>query len=380
MIRVDLQTTLVERTPELTAVLPEKAGDFRLGRYRLTQGRQAGCELIIVDFGGGRVAFCPTRGMSICKAELDSVPCRWNSPVHGPIHPSLVPLDEPSGIGWLDGFDELLVRCGLQSFGAPDFDSTGRLRFPLHGRIGNIPAENLQIDLDAQNSTLVLIAEVFETRFLVTNLRLRIEYRLKYDHPRIAVRDCVTNLSSKASAMQLLYHINFGLPLLGDGARLLLPAHQIVARDTHAARGLNSWNSYLAPTTGYAEQVYFVQPITDDKGWSHAVLLSPNESSAARVSYQTDTLPFFTQWKNTAAVEDGYVTGLEPATGFPNPHSFEQQHGRVVSLLSGESRQFEVAIEATQQSSRIAQWANEILAIQGELPPTLLASHPHLCR
>ena len=48
----------------------------------------------------------------------------WKSPVHGPVHPNFVPLNEPSGLGWLDGFDELFVRCGLESNGAPDFDDT----------------------------------------------------------------------------------------------------------------------------------------------------------------------------------------------------------------------------------------------------------------
>ena len=39
------------------------------------------------------------------------------------MHPRWVPLSEPSGIGWLDGFDELVARCGLFSHGAPDFDA-----------------------------------------------------------------------------------------------------------------------------------------------------------------------------------------------------------------------------------------------------------------
>ena len=46
---------------------------------------------------------------------------------------------EPSGLGWLDGFDELLVRCGLESNGAPEFNPNGSLRYPLHGKIANMP-------------------------------------------------------------------------------------------------------------------------------------------------------------------------------------------------------------------------------------------------
>ena len=49
----------------------------------------------------------------------------------------------------------------------------------------------------------------------------------------------------------------------------------------------------------------------------------------------TRPLPCFTVWKNTAAVEDGYVTGLEPAINFPNFKSFERQQGRVKVLPAG---------------------------------------------
>ena len=47
-----------------------------------------------------------------------------------PVHPAFVPIAEPSGVGWLSGFDELMCRCGLESNGAPDFDERGQLAFP----------------------------------------------------------------------------------------------------------------------------------------------------------------------------------------------------------------------------------------------------------
>ena len=33
---------------------------------------------------------------------------------------------DPGGLGWLEGFDELFVRCGLDSNGPPLFDAQGR--------------------------------------------------------------------------------------------------------------------------------------------------------------------------------------------------------------------------------------------------------------
>ena len=61
-------------------------------------------------------------------------------------------------------------------------------------------------------------------------------------------------------------------------------------------------------------------------------------------------LPCFTLWKNTAAEADGYVTGLEPGTNFPNLRSFERTQGRLQTLAPGATRRmsFEVAIHVGQ--------------------------------
>ncbi|MEO1973598.1 MAG: DUF4432 family protein, partial [Pirellulaceae bacterium] len=43
-------------------------------------------------------------------------------------------------------------------------------------------------------------------------------------------------------------------------------------------------------------------------------------------------LPCFTVWKNTTSITDGYVTGIEPGTNFPNPRSYEGENDRFVRL------------------------------------------------
>src|SRR5262245_1769614 len=94
--------------------------------------------VVAVEINNGKLQLdvLPTRGMGIWRVlplgdkELPTI--GWKSPVRGPVHPAFVELGEPSGLGWLDGFDEFFVRCGLESNGAPDFDAkTGRLTHPL---------------------------------------------------------------------------------------------------------------------------------------------------------------------------------------------------------------------------------------------------------
>ena len=53
---------------------------------------------------------------------------------------------------------------------------------------------------------------------------------------------------------------------------------------------------------------------------------------AVVLRFHKDQLPCFTLWKNTAGRRDGYVTGLEPATNYPNPRPFEKARNRIVTL------------------------------------------------
>lgn len=352
-------------------------GSFEIARLQLTDGASQGVELWVVDTGRVRAAICPTRGMSLWKAHIDGDALGWNSPVRGPIHPSLVPVSEPSGIGWLDGFDELLVRCGLRSFGPPEFGPSGGLQFPLHGRIANLPARNVQFEIDVDQSLLHVTGEVHETRFLQYNLHLNVRYSFAIDQPKITIHDTVTNAGTAPATMQLLYHVNLGAPFLQAGSKLHINADRMVARNLHSAKDLANWPTYLAPTVGFAEQVYFSASRGDASGWAKCLLATPDSKRGVALHYRTDTLPYFSQWKNTVADQDGYVTGLEPGTGFPNPRSFEEAKGRLVELQGGESREFRLAIERVGSADQIAAVKNEIAA--GGDPPTTAVSDPEWC-
>ncbi len=357
-----------------------EAGDFQLQRFRLNDGQRAGVELLVVNSGSVRAAICPTRGMSLWKAHIEGLDYAWHSPVPGPVHPQYVALDEPNGIGWLDGFDELLVRCGMRSCGAPDFDSAQRLAFPLHGRVGNLPAQDLRVRLDQKRSQLHVTADVYETRFLQYSLRLRVQYTFTIGKPVIEIHDQVTNLGGSATSIQMLYHINLGRPLLAAGAKLDISAKQAVARDARAAEDLQGALSYLAPTAGYSEQVYFSAPAACADGWAKALLTSADQKHGFAVHYKPETLPYFSQWKNTVAEADGYVTGLEPATGFPNPRSFEESQGRTVELAAGESREFQLQLEGICQPKRLAQLQQELLSARDGQPIALQAVRPDWCQ
>lgn len=321
-------------------------GTSQLG-FELTQfdnGRSNGVKQLKLRCGTKTLDIIPTRGMGLRQAENHGVRFGWDSPILGPVHPNWVPLAEPSGLGWLEGFDELMARCGLSSNGAPDFGESGQVLWPLHGRIANLPATEVTVDIDEQAERITARGIVSESRFHFYNWQLTTEISLRMDSDEIEVTDRVTNLSDRYCTFQMLYHNNFGMPVLAAGSRLHAPARRVVPRNQHAAQSISRWNEYQAPDPDFAEEVYFLDLASDEDDQSFVLLTNLDESLGASVRYRTANLPCFTLWKNTVGSADGYVTGLEPGTNFPNPRSFEEQQGRVVGVEPGQSVDFEFAI------------------------------------
>jgi galactose mutarotase-like enzyme len=349
---------------------PEQVGGSARGysvvKRRLYGGRRDGVDVIEVNNGRLSFVIVPTRGMSLWRASCGDLQLGWKSPVKGPVHPSFVPLWEGSGIGWLGGFDELMVRCGLENNGGPVFAANGALQHPLHGRIGNIPADKVEVTIDGDAGEIVVTGVVDEARMFSQKLRLTATIRTKIGTTELTVSDEIENLSAEPGELELLYHTNFGVPLLGPGAKVSVPARRVVPRESRAMANLPEWNVYGPETEGLGEACFFFDLLADASGRTRATLRSADGTKGVSVKFNTKQLPYFTVWKQRQCVPDGYVTGLEPSINFPNEKTFEKAKGRVAVLKSGEKRHFEVSIEAHPDAASLAAAEKEIAAIQGE--------------
>jgi hypothetical protein len=82
------------------------------------------------------------------------------------------------------------------------------------------------------------------------------------------------------------------------------------------------------------------------------------------VRFNHNELPCFTVWKNTGALEDGYVAGLEPATNYPNFKGFERQQGRVRTLPPGGRWESRWSLEVADTPASVSSLLTEVARLQ----------------
>ena len=360
------------------------ASQWSVTREILNGGKQEGVELLTLDNGKLKITVIPTRGMGILDVKMDGVRLGWNSPVKEVVHPSHIDLESRGGLGWLEGFNEWMVRCGLEFAGHPGTDqfinNTGdpsTLNLTLHGKIQNIPASDYKIVVDPEPPHRIRIrGTVYESFFYGPKLKLVTEVSTIPGSDNFQISDQLTNEGSSDQEFQLIYHGNYGSSILEEGATVYAPASSVTPMNENAAKYIDSWQTYLGPTKGFTEQVYLLEPLGDGNSSTRALLVNKDADRATSVRWNVSELPYLTVWKNTAAEEDGYVTGIEPATGFPFNRLVERKYGRVPKLSAGETRSFTLDFGIHIGNDQVGELINEATDRQSSTPLQVIKEPP----
>ena len=338
-------------------------------KQTLRGGKQEGVELIVIDNGKLVITVVPTRGMGLLSVTGGDVRLGWDSPVKEVVHPRHVNLQSRGGLGWLEGFNEFLCRCGLESNGHPGTDmfvnnvgDEATMELTLHGKIANIPASEVEVVIDRQAPHRIRVrGRVDERMFYGPKLELWTEVSTEPGSTAFRVSDVVTNRGAAEQEFQMLYHANFGPPLLGEGSTFVGAIERVVPFNAHAAKGRETFARYAGPELGFVEQVY---PLAGADGRTTAMLQNKAKDRAVSVAFPTKELPYLTLWKNTNATEEGYVTGIEPGTNFPYNRRIEREHGRVPKLAAGEARSFTVDFAVHVGAEQVGEVARRITEVQ----------------
>jgi hypothetical protein len=142
----------------------------------------------------------------------------------------------------------------------------------------------------------------------------------------------------------------------------------------YAADGLSDWNLMPAPTKDFDEMVFNIRPISDAKGFSYALLHNESASCGIEVSYQTDSLPVLTVWKNTDTLEQGYVVGIEPGTSFAYNRAYQRDLGLVPTIDAGESKRFVVRFGLFTDEMQVKTGVHNIAQLQSTQTTQVLST------
>lgn len=342
---------------------------FSVEKRRLHGGKQLGVEVLIVNNGELTITLIPTRGMGILNVKRQGKRILgWDSPVKEVVNPAFIDLESRNGLGWLDGFNEMLVRCGYEWTGHPGVDDNGQL-LSLHGRVQNTPASSVKVTIDdAAPHKITIEGEVSERTFKKAELVTLTKLEVTPGANSFSLHDTLTNKADYDDEYQIIYHSNFGRPILEQGAKITAAASEISPFNDYAKAGLQEWQTYLAPTKSFDEMVFNLKPIGDAQGNSLAVLHNQAGDSGVALGYNVTQLPVLTLWKNTDTEQQGYVTGIEPGTSYAYNTKYQRPLGLVPTIKAGESKHFDLTYTVLRTSKEVSQALSKVADIQGKTP------------
>ena len=259
----------------------------------------------------------------------------------------------------------MMVRCGFEWTGHP-VTADGMI-YTLHGRAGNTPASKVEIEIaDKAPFEITVRGLLKENTFKKARLETWTELRYVPGSQSWTIHDTLTNASDYPHDYQIIYHSNFGQPILEQGARFIAPLKSISPFNDYAKKGLTDWQTYAGPTKGFDEMVFNMVPLADAQGKTVAGVVNKAGDKGASIEFDTHQLPLLTLWKNTDTLKQGYVTGIEPGTNYAYPVTIERKQGRVKQLQPGQSTVFELKYSLLPDAKAVQQLEQRVKTLQGE--------------
>lgn len=337
--------------------------EFSVSQKVLHGGKQEGVRVIDINNGVMQVRLIPTRGMGIARVKSGDIVLGWDSPVKEIVNPAYIDLESRNGLGWLDGFNEMMVRCGYEWTGHPGKD--GDYLLSLHGRAGNTPASKVIVNIEEKAPyTISVKGVVYEKTFKFNDYQTWTEFLVVPGKKSFSIHDELTNLSDYDNEYQIIYHSNFGRPLLGKDARFEAPVQEVSPFNNYAAKQMATWNAYAGPLKGYNETVYNIKPYSNADNESIAILRNAAADKGVSVQFNTSQLPVLTMWKNTDTDKQGYVTGIEPGTSYAYNRKYQRKLGLVPTIKAKENKKFDLTYTILDSAKAVRKAQAEVKAIQ----------------
>ena len=314
-------------------------------KITLEEGLEKGTEIIQVGTGAGLSFWVsPSKCMDIVHAEYCGSALSWSG-VNGVVHPAHY---NERGIGWLDSYSSgLLTTCGFANAGL-NCEEDG-VEYGLHGRAHNIPATGVStrtfwVDDECH---LEVSGSVCETVMFGHNITLTRVISAVMGRNKIEVFDKIENTTRRSTPLMLVYHCNFGFPLLAEKTSIEMPSESYEPRVNGIGPVPLTWQ---APDKDYVEKVYYHRQLVTEEGIATARVTNPEFPIGAghcgvqlEMCWDTKNLPELVEWYMPG---DGtHALGIEPANCELAGRATERAKGAVVELEPGETKDYRLSFE-----------------------------------
>ncbi|MDL2403525.1 DUF4432 family protein [Rhizobium mayense] len=301
-------------------------GDLRqlasVRRIVLDDGPERGVQALAFSTGGGLDfwVLCD-RSFDIGPMWWRGTPVAWQSPA-GFANSTLYNPDDEGGTGFERLFSGFLVTCGLDNTRQP---IDGK---PLHGRLPFTPGRLVAHGEDWHASDPVLFCEGEVTQFRLNGERLRLFRRIEapIGGARVRIVDRVQNIGGREEEVFLLYHTNFGFPVVAPGATVSWQNGYLLGPISNAGDHAERSIQCLKAPPGVNPSVRLRRP--PDGRWA---------GLEATVDWDPATLPYLQVWTDFGS--NNWVIGIEPVSTARNDNGTS---GAGTRLSPSESRTFRV--------------------------------------
>ncbi|MCG8482042.1 MAG: aldose 1-epimerase family protein [Clostridia bacterium] len=329
--------------------LSEKFGDIRqiasIERMQIIDSSGGMNHIIQVRNATGlRFEINISRGFDIGLCEIQGIPVSWVSST-GRVSPFFY---DKEAKGWHIGFEGgLLTTCGLQQAGKPSIDESEY--YGQHGKISYIPATLLQAEILWRHDECQLVCkgQIIETKACGEKLVLERTITTYLDKNRIDISDRVENHQFVRQPHMILYHLNFGYPLIDSNTHVHeLQSEKEVVNGSDEA--LMSMQMPRLSLDGKPSVVLHKKIKSDSKKveikMSNEVRFNNNMKKLnVSISYNKEQCPYLSQWRNN---RNGInVMAFEPGNVSTKGRKFHREQGDLPMLDFSETKNYDLTIE-----------------------------------
>ena len=322
----------------------------------IDNGPGKGCRIAWVNTGGGlRYKVVIDRALDIADAFFNQHSLAWLSRV-GVTAPR---PDANKSMEWLYSFGGgLLTTCGLTHIGGPEKDEYEERG--LHGRVSNIPAtleSVIQPEPASGKMDMSITALIKESKVFGPDLDLRRTITSTLGESKIKIRDEVTNCGNSSIPHMILYHCNFGWPLVDEGTDIIYKGRcesRAMEMDNDMFNDKHNYKKCQKPLDihrGSGESCGFIDVTPGENGNCTVGLANRNFNIALVMKYKKQQLPCLTNWQHWGPGE--YVCALEPGTNPPIGQNKAKEMGKLIYLEPSESKIYDLKMEVLTKTEQI---------------------------